>query len=286
MAFLLIVNGARWFVDVPYRSFYGRLAPGRLRLSRQVQNLTSQVSDTNRTPAPHLFYHDYGVIMTFLPVKICEELLCGNALQRENGVLMLKAMAQIGHASAHMSLGIHYQEGQFIPKNLMMARFHYQEAARLGSGAGARNLAILYQTYPLYDDDSAKAVGLYEQAANNGDAIAAHNLGILYQAGQGVEQNHFQAKSWYDKAVKLGHQGAKTRISELTLTKIEPKGSASKRTDKKSLKASLKPSRNVYEARRMPKMVFKSEHRNFHEWNQRARPNSLWGRLKGQGYWL
>jgi len=223
--------------------------------------------------------------MSFLPVKFCEELLFGNKTQADNGLMMLKALAQMGHEGAHLQLGIHYQEGQFIPKNLNLARYHYDEATKMGSIAAARNLAILYQSSPVFHDDLPKFIALYEIAALGGDAIAAYNLGIVYQAGQGVIKDHYKAKTWYEKAVNLGHNKAKSRISELVLNKPEPTISATKKAQQKNLMPPSQTHKKDYETQPKPARVSSMKPKNFQQWLGRAKPNSLWERLKGQGHW-
>jgi hypothetical protein len=87
----------------------------------------------------------------------------------------------------------------------------------------------------------------------------------FYTKPEKERKEPLSSQSYFNKVVNLGHQVSKARISDLTLTKIEPIGSASNRTDKKCPMASLKSSCHGNEALSKPMGACDSELRIFHE---------------------
>ena len=66
---------------------------------------------------------------------------------------------------------------------------NYPAAANQEYAPTQSNLGLLYQNGEGVTKDLAKAVELYQKAADQGNAGAQNNLGVLYQNGEGVPKD-------------------------------------------------------------------------------------------------
>ena len=76
------------------------------------------------------------------------------------------------------NLGLMYEDGLGVPKNLMTAEELYLTSAKMGQAAGYRNLAILYQRNPSFKKSKPEIDYLYRKAAMLGDFYSKYKLKI------------------------------------------------------------------------------------------------------------
>lgn len=86
--------------------------------------------------------------------------------------------AQQGNSTAQYELGICYEEGKGIPKNI------------------------------------DKAIEWYTKAAEKGLALAQYQLGHCFRFGQGVKINRAKAREWYTKAAEQGNEMAQVELGD------------------------------------------------------------------------
>lgn len=108
--------------------------------------------------------------------------------------------AEAGFAHAQNSIGSMYQAGDGVPEDLGKARTWYEKAASQGHPEGTHNLAFLYDEGFGVAQDNKKAIELYTKAAEGGFAKSMLNMGIMYAAGDGVPVNPVEAYKWLDLA--------------------------------------------------------------------------------------
>ena len=94
-----------------------------------------------------------------------------------------------GDAAAQNNLGVQYEHGQGVTKDLGKAAELYQKAADQGDATAQRHLGFLYENGQGVAKDLGKAAELYQKAADQGEAWAQNNLGSLYQNGLGVTKD-------------------------------------------------------------------------------------------------
>jgi TPR repeat protein len=112
--------------------------------------------------------------------------------------------ADKGYAPAQYNLGWLYEHGEGVPKDLGKARELYQKAANQGYARAQSNLGWLYQRGEGGPEDLGKAIKLYQEATNRGDALGQNNLGVLYEYGEGVPKDLGKARELYQKAADQG----------------------------------------------------------------------------------
>src|SRR5262249_24517448 len=117
-------------------------------------------------------------------------------------------LADQGNAAANFNLGLRYENGDGVPKDLGKAAELYQKAADQGYARAQVNLGWLYENGWGVSKALGKAAELYQKAADQGNAAAQNNLGTLYEKGEGVPKDLERARELYQKAADQGNQYA------------------------------------------------------------------------------
>jgi TPR repeat protein len=84
---------------------------------------------------------------------------------------------------AMVSLGLLFEAGDHVPKDIPGAYALYEKAAARGSADGAINLAVALLNGKGVEKDATRAEKLLRAAAQGGSAIATYNLGVLAEEG-------------------------------------------------------------------------------------------------------
>ena len=169
--------------------------------------------------------------------------------QHQKAYLLFMQASERGHPLAQFNLGLCYENGKGVEKDLARAVECYKNAAAQGQAGAMYNLALLYmegggglpndpdksiellkgaaenglckaQSYLglYYADESSshcdyeKAVPYLKMAAAKKDPSAEYNLGICYERGLGIERDMPKAASLYMAAAEHGHTGAQYNL--------------------------------------------------------------------------
>ncbi|POF34537.1 caspase family protein [Roseibium marinum] len=114
-----------------------------------------------------------------------------------------KQAALAGNTRALVSLGLFYELGQGVPKNLATARALFEEAYSHGSTDGAINLAVSLYSGTGGARDVARAITLLEFASSEGAARATFNLGVF--AKEGINKSAENAVAYFELAARQGY---------------------------------------------------------------------------------
>ncbi len=123
-----------------------------------------------------------------------------------------RALAEQGDAQGQNGLGVLYENGWGVPKDVRTAVEWFVLAANQGSAMAQFNLAGMYKAGKGVDLNLQEAFRLYRLSAEQGLAGAQRNLGFFYVTGQGVLQNHQEAVRWYRLAADQGDADAQYRL--------------------------------------------------------------------------
>ncbi|MBY6047279.1 tetratricopeptide repeat protein [Vannielia litorea] len=119
-----------------------------------------------------------------------------------------KAVAQ-GHQKAMNNLAHLYQWGVGdVAPDHEKARALYQQALDSGYGAAGNGMGLIYEYGQGVEKDLAKAAEFYAIGAEAGERNAAYNLANFYRTGQGVEEDMGKALEFYTESALLGHAPA------------------------------------------------------------------------------
>jgi len=108
--------------------------------------------------------------------------------------------AKAGDPEAMNNLGILYDKGLGVDRDIETAARLYERAADLGFPNAQFNLANLYYNGVGIKRDYATAARWYTAAARGGHALAQFYLAEMYESGQGVKKDKLEAIGWYAKA--------------------------------------------------------------------------------------
>ena len=90
-----------------------------------------------------------------------------------------------------------------------------REAAEDGNAVAQGGLGVCYETGDGVSKDMAEAVRLYRLSADKGNMYAQNNLGLCYEYGRGVSKDMAEARRWYQKAADQGNEQAKENLQKL-----------------------------------------------------------------------
>jgi|GEM_PF-6262784 len=127
-------------------------------------------------------------------------------------VKMFRELAEDGIPEAMYNLGVCYERGDGVNKNLEKAVLWYKKAAEMNYAKAQHNLGVCYYNGMGIAKDENEAARLFGLAAEQGNMYAQFNLGICYYQGIGVERDTFKAVDWFRKAAAQGHPEAKKAL--------------------------------------------------------------------------
>ncbi|HVV69715.1 MAG TPA: tetratricopeptide repeat protein [Gammaproteobacteria bacterium] len=121
--------------------------------------------------------------------------------------------AQQNNAEGEYSLGVCYEQSKGVRKDLFIAKMLYEMAADKDHTEAQCKLGDWYnEGLGIGNKNPEKAVSLYRLAANKGLAEAQCKLGACYEKGDGVEEDQKQAIRLYQLAAQQGHAGAQYNL--------------------------------------------------------------------------
>ena len=121
-----------------------------------------------------------------------------------------QALANVASDIAHRL----HQSDLTIPQNIIVA---LEYAANLSDTVAMSSLGLLYQQGISVTRNLEKAFDWYQRAVELGDSSAMVKLGACYENGEGVEQDWDKAIDLYQHAVKAGEKSAINNIQNILL---------------------------------------------------------------------
>ncbi|WP_271272223.1 hypothetical protein [Aliamphritea hakodatensis] len=127
-------------------------------------------------------------------------------------IYWLQRATELEHAEAAYNLGIAYQTGTGITKDLPLAIKTYQQSASLGNAKAQRNLGLMYSAGIGTAQNYPKAFEYFTASAGAGEAASQYNLGIMYLQGTGTAPNPGLAQEWLTRAAENGDSNAQMTL--------------------------------------------------------------------------
>ncbi len=112
-------------------------------------------------------------------------------------------------------LGVMYENGDYVEKDLAKAIDWYEKAAEKNNAWGLYNLGEKYYEGTYFNQNYVKAHELYIKAANQNHSNAQNKLGIIYDNGYGVEIDSIEAFKWFEKAACNGFHWAQSNLANM-----------------------------------------------------------------------
>ena len=125
------------------------------------------------------------------------------------GVVWLRKAAVQGYADAQVQLGVCYQQGLGVEKDLPQALAWFRRAADQGNARGQLQVALAYRRGDGVAPDLKQALGYLQRAAEQGHPKAQFELGVAYRDGLAVAPDPEQAAFWLGLAAGQGSMAAR-----------------------------------------------------------------------------
>jgi len=128
---------------------------------------------------------------------------------------LILPLAKKGFAQAQYNLGVMYEKGKGVKKNLKKAKKWFQFAAEQGVVKAQYKLGLMYGKGKGVAKDYSKAIKWWNLAADQGNGKAQINLGWMYEMGKGVPKDAQKAANWYQLASNQGLAKAQEKLNLL-----------------------------------------------------------------------
>jgi TPR repeat protein len=111
-----------------------------------------------------------------------------------------------------------FQYGSFLSKRQQYLDCikWFEKSSDAGYVIATNNLGVLYNSGIGVDRDLGKAMTYFKKAAQLGLPVAMYNTGYLYETSKTFGKNKEEAIKWYQAALDKGFEGAKERLDKLS----------------------------------------------------------------------
>lgn len=120
-----------------------------------------------------------------------------------------------GNTDAKNLMGMMYELGKGVPKNLGKSVAYYRQAAEQGNRYAQYNLAVSFDAGTGVPQNYREAVRWFRQSAKQGVTSAQYDLAVMLEQGRGTKKDYSKAVSWYRKAAEQGHMQAQNNLAWL-----------------------------------------------------------------------
>lgn len=120
-------------------------------------------------------------------------------------------LAEKGIAAAQYKLGLMYEHGRGVQKDLAEAGKWYALAAQQGYANAQYNLGFVHYA----QNDIAGTTEWWSRAAERGDEQAMFSLGFMFAEGDRAPRDPVRAHMWYDLAAAHGSADAAFKRDQL-----------------------------------------------------------------------
>ena len=130
----------------------------------------------------------------------------------KDDITSVRAYAEQGNPEAQYYLGLFYEIGKDVEKDMAEAAKWYRKAADQNDLDAQYKLGLCYDKGEGVPHDGKEAVKWYTKAAEGGIIEAQINLGICYETGNGIVKNITEAVKWYRMAADRKNPEAQYKL--------------------------------------------------------------------------
>ena len=129
---------------------------------------------------------------------------------------ILRAAAERGHPNSQCMLGLLYELGRGVPKDLQLALEWYHKAAAQDYADAQVSIGRCYDRGVGVPQDYGQAVLWFRKAANAGFADGQFELGQMYEVGTGAPQDYKQSSTGTARLPPKDSTSPSTSLGALT----------------------------------------------------------------------
>ena len=126
-----------------------------------------------------------------------------------------RPLAEKKNALAQFQIGLLYQHGKGVSKNLVKAAILYQLAAEQNLASAQSSLGNFYLSGRGIKQDFKKALYWSKRAAFQGEVAAQTRLAFILRYGKGTKRNIPESLIWYKRAAKQGYAPAQDALATI-----------------------------------------------------------------------
>ncbi len=130
----------------------------------------------------------------------------------EQALRLWLPIAEKDNADAQYNLGILYQKGLGVEKNLKAAFIWYKRSAANGNTDAMYNLGIMYDKGKVIYRSAKDATKWWKKAAELGNAEAQFNIAVEYFYGRTLGKDIPKALMWWKKSARQGNRSSKSAL--------------------------------------------------------------------------
>jgi TPR repeat protein len=130
----------------------------------------------------------------------------------DEAISLFRKAAAEGHSGAMNSLGLAYERGVGVRKDMGEAARWYQRSAEAGNSAAMHRLGMAFKNGDGAPKNWVQALRWFRKSADAGNVIGMTDLGRAYAEGWGTAPNPVEAAKWFRKAAEAGGAAAMNQL--------------------------------------------------------------------------
>jgi TPR repeat protein len=128
---------------------------------------------------------------------------------------LMLPFAKKGHALIQNQIGVMYESGNGVNKNIQEALIWYEKAAKQKNPWALYNLGEIYYMGTHVGQNYTKAFEYYKESASLGNYKAQNVLANMYLDGKGTTPDLKQAIYWYEKSAEQNYHWGLTNLAHM-----------------------------------------------------------------------
>jgi TPR repeat protein len=130
----------------------------------------------------------------------------------DEAINLLRKASADGHAGAMNALGLAYERGVGVRKDMGEAARWYQRSAEAGNSAAMHRLGLAFKNGDGVQRNWMQALRWFRKSADAGNPIGMAELGRAYADGWGTAPNPVEAAKWFRKAADAGNPAGMNQL--------------------------------------------------------------------------
>lgn len=130
----------------------------------------------------------------------------------EHALRLWLPIAEKDNADAQYNLGILYQKGLGVEKNIKTAFIWYKRASANGHTDAMYNLGIMYNKGRVVYRSPKDAIKWWKKAAELGNDAAQFNIAVEYFYGRSLGKDVPKALFWWKKSARQGNKDSRAAL--------------------------------------------------------------------------
>lgn len=194
-----------------------------------IGNLYELGKSIHQSREESLKYYKLAADQEFGPalIRLADYYYSGEGKDYKKSFEYYKKAADQGYTEAQCDLGLQYEYGEGVEKNISKAIYYYKLAADQGYNRALCNLAMCYENGTGVKKSSGEAFVYFKKSADQNYARGQFNVARCYRGGIGVKYSLEKAIEYYELALAQDYKKDEI-LKQIRLCKNELQGNIGK----------------------------------------------------------